>query len=73
MANLLGDLWEGGEPNWSAAAAFPEVKIHLYGKSAARKGRKMGHLVAFGKSAEEAAATVKKARAALTARHGKPA
>ena len=66
MANLLGDLWQNGEPNWAAAAAFPDVKIHLYGKTAARKGRKMGHLVAFGKNAQEAAIRVQAARASLT-------
>ena len=48
MANLLGDLWEGGEPDWAAALAFPDVKLHLYGKSSARPGRKMGHLTALG-------------------------
>ncbi len=32
MANLLGDLWSGGEPNWAAACRFPDVKLHLYGK-----------------------------------------
>lgn len=66
MANLLGDLWAGGEPDWAAAAAFPEVKIHLYGKAGARPGRKMGHLVAFGDTGEAAAACVRAARAALT-------
>ncbi|HEX3101379.1 MAG TPA: 5-(carboxyamino)imidazole ribonucleotide synthase, partial [Pyrinomonadaceae bacterium] len=40
MANLLGDLWENGEPNWSAALALTEVKLHLYGKVNPRKGRK---------------------------------
>ena len=44
MANLLGDIWEGGEPNWAAALALPDVKLHLYGKSSPRPGRKMGHL-----------------------------
>ncbi len=68
MANLLGDAWAGGEPNWAAAAAFPDVKIHLYGKAAAKPGRKMGHLTAFGATAEEAAATVRAARAALAHR-----
>ena len=29
MANLLGDLWEDGEPNWAAACRFPDVKLHL--------------------------------------------
>jgi 5-(carboxyamino)imidazole ribonucleotide synthase len=67
MANLLGDLWSAGEPDWAAAAAFPEVKIHLYGKAGPRPGRKMGHLVAFGATAEEAAQRVRAARAALTA------
>lgn len=65
MANLLGDLWAGGEPDWAAAAAFPEVKIHLYGKASARPGRKMGHLVAFGDDADQAAQRVRAARAAL--------
>jgi 5-(carboxyamino)imidazole ribonucleotide synthase len=65
MANLLGDLWESGEPDWAAAAAFPEVKVHLYGKAGARPGRKMGHLVAFGATGEEAEQRVRAARAAL--------
>ena len=68
MANLLGDAWAGGEPNWAAAAAFSDVKIHLYGKAAAKPGRKMGHLTAFGATVEEAAATVRAARAALAIR-----
>ena len=68
MANLLGDAWAGGEPNWAAAAAFPDVKIHLYGKAAAKPGRKMGHLTAFGATVEEAGATVRAARAALAIR-----
>jgi 5-(carboxyamino)imidazole ribonucleotide synthase len=65
MANLLGDLWAGGEPDWAAAAAFPDVKLHLYGKAGARPGRKMGHLVAFGPSPQSAAERVAAARAAL--------
>ena len=44
MANLLGDLWQKEEPDWRAAAAFPNVKLHLYGKTEARPGRKMGHV-----------------------------
>jgi 5-(carboxyamino)imidazole ribonucleotide synthase len=65
MVNLLGDLWTKGEPNWAAAAAMPRVKIHLYGKAEPRPGRKMGHLVAFGSSAEEAMHYALDARAAL--------
>lgn len=65
MANLLGNLWENGEPDWSAALSLPEVKLHLYGKVEAKQGRKMGHLTAMAESASAAAAKVKAARAAL--------
>jgi 5-(carboxyamino)imidazole ribonucleotide synthase len=68
MANLLGDLWNDGEPNWAAACAFPNVKLHLYGKHEARIGRKMGHLTALAASTDEALCTVRAARAALTHR-----
>ncbi len=54
MANLLGDLWQGGEPDWATAAAFPDVKIHLYGKIEPRVGRKMGHLTALANTPEAA-------------------
>ena len=67
MANLLGDLWSGGEPEWAAALAFPDVKLHLYGKPTARPGRKMGHLTALAGTAGEAKARVQAARAALKA------
>lgn len=68
MANLLGDLWEKGEPDWAAACAFPEVKLHLYGKASARPGRKMGHLTALAADPEEALRQVIAAREALTVR-----
>jgi len=67
MANLLGDLWTGGIPKWTAALAFPSVKLHLYGKGAARPGRKMGHLTALAARREEARSLVLEARKALTA------
>ena len=66
MANLLGDLWQHGEPNWSAACAMPEVKLHLYGKMVPKPGRKMGHLTAMAESANAAAKLVRAAREALT-------
>jgi 5-(carboxyamino)imidazole ribonucleotide synthase len=44
MVNLLGDLWEGGDPDWTAVFDDPNAKLHLYGKTHARPGRKMGHL-----------------------------
>ncbi len=65
MANLLGDLWTGGEPNWNAALSLPDIKLHLYGKAGARPGRKMGHLVGFGKDTAEAAQKVRDARSRL--------
>lgn len=69
MANLLGDAWQAGEPDWSAALALPGVKLHLYGKADARSGRKMGHLMALGDTPEEAERLVCQARAALASRH----
>ncbi|HEX2164959.1 MAG TPA: 5-(carboxyamino)imidazole ribonucleotide synthase [Thermoanaerobaculia bacterium] len=65
MANLLGDLWDGGEPDWPAALAVPGVALHLYGKRQARPGRKMGHLTAVAATADDARAAVLAARAAL--------
>jgi 5-(carboxyamino)imidazole ribonucleotide synthase len=64
MANLLGDLWQAGEPDWSAALAIEGVRLHLYGKEAARPGRKMGHLSAVADDATAAARLVIAARAA---------
>jgi len=65
MANLLGDLWAEGEPNWAAACRFPDVKLHLYGKTQPRAGRKMGHLTATARTVEEAQELVIAARDAL--------
>ncbi len=44
MVNLLGDLWQSGEPNWLVAFQNRNAHLHLYGKDEARNGRKMGHL-----------------------------
>ena len=66
MANLLGDLWSDGEPDWASACRDPRVKLHLYGKREPRPGRKMGHLTAFGDDRDDAAARVQRARDALT-------
>lgn len=70
MANLLGDLWEHGEPDWAAACAIPEVKVHLYGKLQPKPGRKMGHLTALGDMAEAAARLVIEARSRLIRSRG---
>jgi len=66
MANLLGDLWEPGEPNWAAACAQPELKLHLYGKLEPRAGRKMGHLTALADTPQRAAAAVAAVRQRLS-------
>lgn len=65
MANLLGDLWHDGEPEWPAPCKFPEVKLHLYGKLEPRPGRKMGHLTALHGDVEQAFRTVIAARESL--------
>lgn len=67
LANLLGDLWQHGEPNWPAALAAGDVHLHLYGKAEPRPRRKMGHLTATAADAATAEARVRAARAALTA------
>ena len=47
MKNLLGDLWQP-QPDWAALLARPGLKLHLYGKTEARPGRKMGHVNVLG-------------------------
>lgn len=65
MANVLGDAWANGEPDWAAAIASPAVKLHLYGKAEPRTGRKMGHLTAVADTGREASAIVRDARQRL--------
>ena len=62
MANLLGDCWHNGEPDWAAALTVPGVSLLLYGKGEPRPGRKMGHLTALADSVDEAIANVTLAR-----------
>ena len=62
MLNVLGDLWfknpvgnaEPREPDWPAVLAIPGAKLHLYGKSEARQGRKMGHVTCVASTLTEA-------------------
>lgn len=63
MVNLLGDIWQAGTPAWDAVLGIAGAKLHLYGKRAARPGRKMGHvtcLAADVASADAQAAAVKR-------------
>jgi 5-(carboxyamino)imidazole ribonucleotide synthase len=55
MVNLLGDLWEQGEPSWLELLKVPNGSLHLYGKAAAKPGRKMGHFTVLGENAAETA------------------
>ena len=52
MINLLGDLWGNKDPDWSILLNQPNVLLHLYGKSSARPGRKMGHFNVLGDDPE---------------------
>jgi 5-(carboxyamino)imidazole ribonucleotide synthase len=58
MVNILGDSWFFGdktnpvEPAWNKAYAHTQLKMHLYGKREARKGRKMGHFTVIGQDAK---------------------
>lgn len=67
MVNLLGDLWPAPQqaPDFTLALSEPALKLHLYGKTHARPGRKMGHFTVQGRSAEEALASARRVRSAL--------
>ena len=65
MINLLGDLWQAGEPRWVEALRLPGVRLHLYGKAEPRPGRKMGHLNCLAESPEAAFELAHRARSAL--------
>ncbi len=67
MANLLGDCWENGEPNWASSLAYANTALHLYGKQDPLPGRKMGHLTCIAESSQVAAENVRLAREALQA------
>jgi 5-(carboxyamino)imidazole ribonucleotide synthase len=67
MVNLLGDLWldaGSGLPDWARLQAVPNLKLHLYGKREARRGRKMGHFTVVG---DDQAAVLEAALAARSA------
>jgi len=66
MVNLLGDLWNGGEPDWAAVLGSDDrLRLHLYGKQSARPGRKMGHMTAVATSADKARSAALRARRRL--------
>jgi 5-(carboxyamino)imidazole ribonucleotide synthase len=70
MLNLLGDLWfahgdVAHTPPWDQVLALPGTHLHLYGKTQAKHGRKMGHLNITAATAEAARATALQAAALL--------
>ena len=60
MVNLLGDLWfpkgseKSIEPAWNVLTTTPNLKLHFYGKTSARSGRKMGHFVVVDRQMDSA-------------------
>ena len=65
MANLLGNEWSNGEPQWDQALSLPNTKLHLYGKGTPDPNRKMGHMTTLAKDSEQAQAQVLAARKLL--------
>ncbi len=68
MVNLLGDLWGAGEPDWGSSLADSDASLHLYGKTSARPGRKMGHITVTAENVAEAQRRAVALRTSLTAR-----
>lgn len=60
MLNILGDIWFNGsddtprEPSWDRVLGLPGANLHLYGKDAPRRGRKMGHVTFIAPTLAEA-------------------
>jgi 5-(carboxyamino)imidazole ribonucleotide synthase len=68
MVNLMGeDAGTGlGRAGVADALRVPETSLHLYGKGAARPGRKMGHLTSLASDVDEAAGRAMRAWEAAT-------
>ena len=71
MLNLLGDLWWTSDasspatPPWSDVLALSGTRLHLYGKTEPRRGRKMGHLTVTAATPAQARAVALQAAALL--------
>lgn len=62
MVNILGDLWGNSSPKWKLAMEEPRTYLHLYGKSKAAIGRKMGHITQLAESSTIASENLRKLR-----------
>jgi 5-(carboxyamino)imidazole ribonucleotide synthase len=65
MINLLGEVWQGRDPDWVTLLSHPQAKLHLYGKTDARQGRKMGHVTCLGETIGQALETARVIRQQL--------
>jgi len=65
MVNILGDRWHNGGPHWDTLLAHPNIKLHLYGKEAARPGRKMGHFNVIDDKLDQAINLAERTRTSL--------
>ncbi len=79
MVNLLGDLWfdarrprRSREPDWLAVLQHPQAKLHLYGKSEPRRGRKMGHVTCLAPTLGEALGVARRSGAPRDPRRRRP-
>jgi 5-(carboxyamino)imidazole ribonucleotide synthase len=74
MANLLGELWfvpgtaRPIEPAWTPILASEGARLHLYGKSTPRVGRKMGHVTVVGDDVDRVAESAVRLRAECAAK-----
>ena len=75
MVNVLGDAWTRPtdrapagvrrEPNWQAILGAPRAKLHLYGETEPRSGRKMGHFTVWDSTVDAAIARAKELETGL--------
>ena len=66
MVNLLGDLWRDDAPAWDRLLSQSNVMLHLYGKTSARIGRKMGHFNVLAEDVDSAIRQATELKAALS-------
>ena len=66
MVNVLGDIWNNGAPPWASLIQHTTTKLHLYGKTRALPGRKMGHYNCLADTTDKAMALAEQIRHQLT-------
>lgn len=68
MANLLGDRWAHGAPQFDLLQNELGTHLHMYGKTEARPGRKMGHITVIGDDVSNVAIHAVNVRNSVTRR-----